>query len=104
LYLLLFLVNTGVEKLSGVALGLGSGVLGVSCEIEIAETFFKASGMSSEVPACSEDVVASLFSDIVFNIFFPASFVYNNQINFKYCPVFNRFYFIVSLDFLNGRH
>lgn len=77
LYLVFFLVNTGVEKSSGVTLGLGRGVFGVSATgIETVDTFLIVSGKSSgKVGGCDDDVAANLFSDIVFKIFFPASFV-----------------------------
>lgn len=74
LYLLFFLVNTGVEKLSGVTSGLGSGVLGVSWDMDTVDTFLMASGKSS-VDGC-EDVEEDRFSDIVLSMFLPASLVW----------------------------
>lgn len=75
LYLLFFLVKTGVEKLSGVTFGLGgSGVLGVSCVIDTADTFLIASGKSSG-NVCCDDAAVDRFSDIVLSIFLPASLV-----------------------------
>lgn len=68
-------MNTGVEKLSGVTLGLGSGVLGVSCVIDTVDAFLIASGKSSGRFAGCEDAADDRFSDIVFRIFFPASLV-----------------------------
>lgn len=78
LYLLVFLINRGVEKLSGVTLGLGRGVLGVSGGADTVDAFLMASGKSSGRLACDDDAV-NRFSDIVFNIFFPASLVYNKN-------------------------
>lgn len=75
LYLLFFLENIGVEKLSGVTFGLGNGVLGVSWATEVLDKFLIASGRSSGVlVGCDEDA-ANRFSDIAFSIFFPASLV-----------------------------
>lgn len=75
LYLLLFRANTGVEKLSGVTLGLGKGVLGVSCDNETVDAFLIASGKSSGKFVGCEVAADDLFSDIVLRMFLPASLV-----------------------------
>lgn len=65
-----------MEKLSGVTLGLGKGVFGVSLDIDTADTFFIASGKSSgKLAGCVDEVAANRFSDMIFNIFLPASLV-----------------------------
>lgn len=57
-------------------LGLGKGVLGVSWVNDV-EAFLIASGKSSgKLTACDEVDGANRFSDIVFNMFFPASLVW----------------------------
>lgn len=72
--LYLFLLNTGVEKLSGVTSGLGNGVVG-SCAIDMLLVFLIASGSSSGALVFCDDDTTNLFSDIVFNKFLPASLV-----------------------------
>lgn len=64
--------------MSGVALGLGRGVLGVSCGADTVDAFLTASGKSSGRLACDDEAV-NRFSDIVFNKFLPASLVCNKR-------------------------
>lgn len=76
-----------MEKWSGVTLGLGKGVLGVSCGIDTADTFLIASGKSPGILSGCDDVADDLFSDIVLRIFFPASLV---------CKILNNVYYEIS--------
>lgn len=82
LYFALNLVEIfGVEKLSGVTLGLGlgsgNGVLGVSWLVDMDTVLMsgRSSGLKFDWEELEDDDATSLFSDIVLRIFFPASFV-----------------------------
>lgn len=75
LYLAVFRASMGVEKLSGVWLGLGSGVRGGS-----SAAAFTASGRSSGSELVAAD---TRFSDIVFRMLFPASFVCKDGERFR---------------------
>lgn len=68
-------MKTGVEKFSGVTLGLGSGVLGMSCVMDTVDTFLIASGKSSGKSDDWDEDAANRFSETIFNMFFPASLV-----------------------------
>lgn len=61
--------------MSGVTLRLGNGVFGVACDVDTIDVLFIASGKSSGRLAGCDDDADNRFSDIVFRIFFPASFV-----------------------------
>lgn len=61
--------------MSGVTFRLGNGVFGVAWDVDTIDVLFIASGKSSgRVTGCDDDA-DTRFSDIVFRIFFPASFV-----------------------------